>query len=277
MMDENQSFEELLFQAREVGEDEDLYWDIVDVLQARGDRKTLKETFESTYGDALERQFAADVLGRFSESVPTYQANPAFKVEIVTRLLEMLSIENEVKIVVSLAAALGHYEEEPRIFEAFLQLANHSDCRIRWHVAVGLANYQKAQAIELLIQLTEDADELVRDWATFGLNGRVDIDSPAVRAAFVARLDDGDAHTRAEALYGLAELHDPRVVPAILREFEGSNGAPKLFDLVEDTPDYRLLPALCEMAQDAEYKGDAEELQAAIAACEAHCEESNEN
>ena len=247
MNDEQQTFENLTSQALELGEDEHGYWDVVDVLQARADWETLEKIFEFSRGDAPNRQLAASILGRFSEVAPTFKPNPAFTAEIVTRLLEMLSGETEVKVVDSLAAALSHQEEEPRIFEALRVLAQHPAVMVRWHVTLGLSKYQAPEAIGLVMQLMKDEDELVRDWATFGLGARSDLDSPALRDAFVARLNDSDAHTRAEALYALAERKDSRVVRAVLNEFEVPEGTPKLFDLIEGTPDYRLLPALCEM------------------------------
>lgn len=276
MNDEGQLFEDLVRQALELGEDEHGYWGAVDVLQSRANRETLEKTFELSRGDAPNRQLAAAILGRFSEVAPTFKSNPAFRGEIVARLLEMLSDETDGKVVGSLSAALSHQEEEPRVFEALRVLARHPAVMVRWHVALGLSKYQAPEAIELVMQLMEDEDEVVRDWATFGLGARDDLDSPALRAAFVARLNDSDAHTRAEALYALAERKDPRVAKAILEEFESGRNKPLLFEDIEHDPGYRLLPALCAMAQDADYAGDREELQAAIAAC-GGCETQNEN
>jgi HEAT repeat protein len=64
--------------------------------------------------------------------------------------------------------------------------------------------------------MTTDAEELVRDWATFGIGIAGTTDSIEVRRALKARLDDPDATTRYEAVQGLARLRDECVVPILL-------------------------------------------------------------
>lgn len=54
------------------------------------------------------------------------------------------------------------------------------------------------------MELTQDTDEDVRDWATFGLGVFGQLDSPEIREALVTRLSDTNADVRAEALAGLA-------------------------------------------------------------------------
>lgn len=60
------------------------------------------------------------------------------------------------------------------------------------------------QAAQALMELTQDTDEDVRDWATFGLGVFGQLDSPEIREALVTRLSDTNADVRAEALAGLA-------------------------------------------------------------------------
>ena len=50
----------------------------------------------------------------------------------------------------------------------------------------------------------------MRDWATFALGTLADEDTPALRDALAARLDDPDEDTRLEAVHGLALRGDHR-------------------------------------------------------------------
>ncbi len=66
--------------------------------------------------------------------------------------------------------------------------------------------------------LTRDPEPEVRDWATFSLGTLCEVDTPAVRAALRARLDDtAEDTTAAHAAVGLAARHDSVVLPHLRR------------------------------------------------------------
>ena len=64
--------------------------------------------------------------------------------------------------------------------------------------------------LDALIALSGDAEDDVRDWATFALGTLAEADDPALRDALAARLDDPDEATRLEAVHGLAVRGDAR-------------------------------------------------------------------
>jgi hypothetical protein len=66
---------------------------------------------------------------------------------------------------------------------------------------------------------------MVRDWACMGLGDQLrDLDSPELRAALVARLDDIDLDTRCQAMCGLALRRDPRVLRYVRNALARSSG-----------------------------------------------------
>jgi HEAT repeat protein len=75
-------------------------------------------------------------------------------------------------------------------------------------------------AVDTLIELSDDPESWVRDWATFGLGTMIRRDDQRVREALAARLTDTDDTTRAEAIRGLAVRHDERAIPQLLSELD---------------------------------------------------------
>lgn len=104
---------------------------------------------------------------------------------------------------------------------AVLLLADHADVNVRRAVALVLpllthGDPPTEPMIEVAIRLTRDADLRVRDHATLALGQQWrEIDTPELREALAARLDDIDRGTRSEALVGLAYRRDARVLPRV--------------------------------------------------------------
>lgn len=73
-----------------------------------------------------------------------------------------------------------------------------------------------SEMVAVTIGLTLDTDNRVRDFACFSLAEQWrEVDTPALREALAARLDDVDRDTRSEALVGLAYRRDPRALPRV--------------------------------------------------------------
>lgn len=104
---------------------------------------------------------------------------------------------------------------------AVLRLADHEDAEVRQVVAWTLpllthGDPPYGEMVEVVIRLTGDADKWVRDYACFALAEQWrEVDTPALREALAARLDDIDRDTRSEALVGLAYRQDARALPRV--------------------------------------------------------------
>lgn len=70
-----------------------------------------------------------------------------------------------------------------------------------------------------VVALTRDADSSNRDWAMC-LLANSDLDTPAVRAALWAGLDDTHHETRAEALIGVARREPKAALPAVRKQLD---------------------------------------------------------
>lgn len=133
-------------------------------------------------------------------------------------LAARLAVETDPTVLQGLGEGLGHLDH-PGAVQVALPLAKHADARVRFGAVQALSRQDDPRAIEALIALSADADAEVRDWATFALGSQTTVDTPALRAALYARLDDPELHgdIRDEALVGLAERGDRDAVPHIAR------------------------------------------------------------
>lgn len=249
-----------LFNAALSEPDEDLAWDAVMALHWRGTREVLDRAAALVAGAcALERRVGAEVLGQLGCPARTF---PDEALPILARMLETETNADALKAAI---IAMSHQDgTEGR--RATLTFREHPDPEVRWAVVHALCTRDEPWAIAGLIELSRDSDPRVRDWSTFGLSAQTDADTPEIRAALAARLDDEDAPTRGEALVGLAQRKDVAVAP-LLRE-RLSRDDPDQFEVeaAGELGDPELLPLLLAL-RSAEWPGPSWALDDAIAAC----------
>jgi len=164
------------------------------------------------------RSVAAYVLGQLR--VPA--GAPAG--ESAALLETMAAEEHHPEVLAAIAGALGHLGA-PYGIEWLLRLHRHPDATIRDAVADALAGRADVRAVDALIDLSTDPDPGIRDLATFALGALAPADTPQLRAALAARLDDEDAETAVEAIHGLALRGDARGAEAALRRLAAGDVA----------------------------------------------------
>jgi HEAT repeat protein len=177
--------------------------------------------------------------------------------EAIAELMAMLEREQDPAVLRSIVMALGHYRQYPRVLDRLLAFVHHRDEEIRYVLTRSLA-FNEPQAIAALITLSADDDVDVRDWATFGLAQMIDdagnpVETPAIHAALIARIDDEDAITRHEAYCGLIARGDDCVIEPLSREKVSAKMGHALRDALAEAGtrfgDPRLLPNLHRLRQ----------------------------
>jgi HEAT repeat protein len=192
--------------------DEDLAWDAISALQWRGSYEVLqraKSLCHSICPD--ERRIGADILGQLG--VP----ERSFPQECGKIVTEMLNTEEDADVLQAVLVAICHLGFTDAI-EPAASFENHSHPSVRHAVVLALTGDERQFAIVCLIRLSADAEDEVRDWATFALGTQIDLDTPHIRNALAARLEDPDNDTRAEAVMGLARRKDQRAVSSLQKE-----------------------------------------------------------
>jgi len=206
-----------------VGEyDEEAPWAAVNELRSLGTREVFERAAEwCTSVEPLKRARGADVLaqlGRTSDHPENNYPEDSFRV-----VSSMIQTESESMPLNSAIHALGHIGD-PRAVPLLARYGDHSAAEIRYALAFALGTFtDDATAVDVLVHLTSDEDEDVRDWATFGIGALGKTDSPAIRDALIARLKDTFEDVRQEAVAGLARLKDDRVLPSLLSNLDQPN------------------------------------------------------
>lgn len=257
-------------------EDSDEYepLDAIAILQSRGS----KEVFEvarklCNSEDPKERSLGATLLGQncvFGKNFPDE------KFEI---LFELLENETDTKVLSSACFALGHIND-PRAIPRLVKLKNHPSVDVRYSVVHGLLTHDEESAIAALIELSEDEDEDVRDWATFGLGRQISTnpDTYAIREALFKRISDEHDDTRFEGLVGLVRRNDERVLDLLLEELYSDDVGLEALDIAADSEN----PVLCQplLALKERWQGREDEytklLERAVWMCECDVVSTNE-
>ena len=179
-------------------------------LAWRGDETVLAAARELSHrDDPRARAVAAYVLGQLGVPERTFPAESAAALE------ELEAREQDPEVLAAIASAFGHLGA-PHGLETLLRLRRHPDARVREGAADALAGRDDERVFEALVELTSDPEPSIRDWATFALGTLSPLDTPVLRDALVARLDDTNDDARIEAVHGLALRGDTRALDAVL-------------------------------------------------------------
>lgn len=260
-------------------QDDDDRWAIVQELQGRGSRETF-EIVKSLLASPApqQRRLGADVLGQlgYNQQESILDRRP-YHEETLHLLTDLLAHEIDSQVLESAIHALGHTYDH-RALACVLAYACHSDPEVRFAVAAALPSLGKIssgseeepdkedeRAVESLIRLTNDLDDDVRDWATFGLGTLVKADSLEIREALARRINDSFEDVRQEAICGLALRRDERGLMALLDELRSGDVAYCFVDTAGDIGDPRFYQALLSMR--AWWEVDPETLENAFEAC----------
>jgi HEAT repeat protein len=246
-------------------QDENIAREAIGRLHLQGGRTVLEQARRlCASADTHERRVGADILGQLG--VPTN----TFHEEAIATLLGMLEREQIPEVLNAIAVALSH-RHDPRAIEPLVRLKQHADVQVRYGVVLGLSCQENDLAIQTLIELSTDIDNAVRDWATFGLGSQIETDTPILRAALLARIDDEDADTSGEAMVGLARRHDRRMVEPLLAALEAGCCGRLLLEAAAEISEPRLYPVLLQLRDAWQDNKDYEffhELEEAIEKCQ---------
>ncbi len=206
----------------DAGFDDDRAAEMVHSLNDEGDPRVVEWALaELNDPSPWHRQAAGWVLAQHG-----FKLGRPFNEQVLPAVTAAAYREVDVAARCSLVRAIG-YSEDPAVESDLLHFATDPEPSIREVVAQCLPSVLTEQPSEkvvaALITLTADTNPHVRDWATFAIGQQTELDSPAIREALRARLDDyeddedGPTATSGEAILALATRHDETAYPHLLR------------------------------------------------------------
>jgi len=192
----------------------DEYWAHVRVLHFRAGRDVFDEAIKlCSNPEAIPRAVGADILAQLGvrDGIAVFPFADDSAGTLVARLAD-----TEPAVIASALYALGHLGRgEP---SQLARLSTHASEDVRHALAYALGGRADSVSTATLVVLSGDVDADTRDWATFALGTLSEEDSPAIRDALAARLNDPDDDVRAEAIAGLLQRRDERAVQPLLQE-----------------------------------------------------------
>ncbi|PXA90311.1 hypothetical protein DMC47_27685 [Nostoc sp. 3335mG] len=238
-----------LFQAA-LDADEDIAWKAIRELHRRASEDIAVRARGMTDSkDSLMRERGVDILGLLN------QRRPELTELCFEAILPMIA-DRHLAVADAAITALGNCDRD-RAVPYITPFATHEDDRIRLTVAMALGRADGPEALETLLRLAEDSDDVVRDWATFGIGHVSRGDAAEIIDALVARLHDHDEWTRYEAVCALARRQDRRALPLLIamleaeaEDFDVKGKARAMLGLEDayDIPAKELLDRLRQMA-----------------------------
>lgn len=163
--------------------------------------------------------------------------------EARTLVTDLFADEHEACVIVALVYATERLKM-PNQSKLTLGLEKHASKDVRLALAFALDSHQDFKGIDMLVDLTNDKEDEVRDWAVFGLGVLGSVNCPQVNDALFARMDDPIVEIRHQALEGLAKRRDRRALPVLVRELEIGWHGPMLYDAAKYLADPVLYPRL---------------------------------
>ena len=243
-------------------------YDYIPILRSRGSEEVLLAAQRLCLSSEIAaRKLGVDILGQLG--IP----RKTFLNQRLATLLKLLETETNEQVLYSIGIALG-YLEDVRAVEPLVKFKDHPDAHVRYGVVWGISGHELPLAIKTLIELSNDNSDLVRDWATFGLGVLIDVDTPEIREALWQRLtrenteDNYDIY--GEALAGLAQRKDSRIIPFLIRELESDTVRENALEAVAEIGDKSLYSALIKLKErwgSSQYQYMSDVLDDAIASC----------
>jgi HEAT repeat protein len=216
------------------------------VLQQSNSRDVLDAIIELTVSSqADERKLAALVLMR--------APGRTFEKEAIAAIKAMMATEKDEQVIGALAFAVKHLDINDSS-EFLNQVAQSKERENRYAAAFALGGRNEdALAIKTLITLSQDTDDDLRDWATFGLYLATQHKQPVraeIKEALFARIDDSHDETRYQAIAGLGSCKDPRVLEQLIKALEADDVWHLVIKAARELGHPALYPTLIKLQED---------------------------
>lgn len=243
--------------------DPDVYWELVSQLHDREPAEVWALVAPlATHEDLRLQQLVPDVLRSLGR-----EAQPLAP-QTLELFARMVAAAPPAAVLACVANACVDFHDAA-VVTMLAPHAGHEDETVREAVLHAVRRSSHPDALAALINLSRDAVEELREWATFALGSQLPlVDGPEVREALAARLTDAHEATRDEAVIGLGLRGDARALGPLLAQLERGFVGQALFEAARALASPKLKAPLEALLGNPKLdETERAELLAAIAAC----------
>ena len=213
------------------------YWNFISELRQRKTEDIFEKSISLTKSENInEKNIGINVLAQFG--FPRKH-----KRRILKTFFNLLKTEKDKNIISSIFYGIGHNNENlsEKQIEQICIFKNHKSINVKFSLISAILSIEQNQAIETLIQLSNDKNSDIRDWATFGIGTQIDVNNENIQKALWNRINDKDIDTKNEAIVGLAKRNVIGINEIIKTEIIGNEFNTLIFEAIEYTKDKELL------------------------------------
>ncbi|WP_075591557.1 hypothetical protein [Labilibacter marinus] len=217
------------------------YWDNISELRSRPNKSVFEKCKDLVNSDnTKKRMIGIDILAQLGTSPrPFYNETMELYFDVVEK-------ERDSKVLKSLLYAIGHNNDNvnQEQIEKLIAFKTSESSEVRQGLVSSLLGLDNNQAIDTLIDLSNDKVATIRNWATFGIGSQIETDNDKIRNALWSRTSDKNQDTKLEAIVGLANRNDIKVKEIIKQEFINGEYGMLLFEAIELLDCVELIPLL---------------------------------
>jgi HEAT repeat protein len=219
--------------------EEDDYWENIRELRTRPSNNVYEKSYELATSKNLNHKSVGILI------LAQLGFNPRFnESKTISLFFNLLDSNQENEILENILYSIGHNnsnltQEQINILSKFY---NHEVIKVREALVSTLLAVNNP--IEVLIHLSQDSEDQIRDWATFGIGSQLDNTSPEILEALWKRTKDSNDEVRAEAIVGLVNRKVPEVKKIILNILMSGNFGTLEMETIQDLEDKDYLPLL---------------------------------
>ena len=227
------------------------------LLQGRGTPEMLARIEALVHSTSVRRRvLGLDIAAQLRAPGHShdYEAEP-YALETTQALFVDALRDRDPRVVRAAIGGLGHRPLAAAL-PALLAQLEHPDLRVRFSLAYTLGSYPGPEGTGALMRLAIDRDDLVREWATFGIGTLSEADNDAIRALLWTNAHDPYRDVRGEAVVGLARRSDSRVIELLKTRLLEDDCRVYELEAAEEMPSAELLEPLQRLRDDAEQRHD---------------------
>ena len=218
------------------------FWKNVRELRKRPNKEVYNQAFKFANSESeKEKIIGIYVLAQLGFD-PRFQQDKT--VDLYFKLLEN---EKSPKVISAILSSISHNNENlnEKQISRLIEFKTHKFVNVRFELTLAISCLENENAIKTLIELSNDKDSDIRNWATFGIGTQLDNETEEIGIALWNRVPDKDESTRLEAISGLAKRKDKKIKEVLKTELKkiDENGS-MILESIELLNDREFIPLL---------------------------------